>query len=142
MIAKRFLMLLIGVSFIIQSLFTSAWAEEAQLPLKADKAHRDAAGILSLDQDSIPVKAEGLRPDSVYTVWFVSMGLVKREAGAGEAPYMFKTNSEGEGTYSSSLDESPFGEWDMVMIVLHPDDDPTNMKNMVGALSADLPKES
>jgi hypothetical protein len=53
---------------------------------------------------------------------------------------MFRTDSQGVGTYSSSLTESPFGKWQVLMIVLHPNGDPTDMKNMVGALSANIPK--
>ena len=62
----------------------------------------------------------------------------KKEAGAGTAPYMFKTNDAGEGSYSAPLGESPFGKWQMIMIVLHPDGDPGDMKNLVGALKASL----
>jgi hypothetical protein len=51
---------------------------------------------------------------------------------------MFKTDSSGVGTYSAPLKESPFGKWQMIMIVLHPNGDPTDMKNIVGALSATL----
>jgi|TARA_B100001964_G_C13931389_1_gene464743 hypothetical protein len=31
---------------------------------------------------------------------------------------MFKTDSSGVGTYSAPLKESPFGKWQMIMIVL------------------------
>jgi hypothetical protein len=51
---------------------------------------------------------------------------------------MFKTDANGFGQYSSSLSESPFGKWQMIMIVLHPNGDPTDMKSMVGALKAKL----
>ncbi len=39
-----------------------------------------------------------------------------------------------------SLSESPFGQWQMLMIMLHPSGDPADMKNMVGALKAKLMK--
>jgi hypothetical protein len=51
---------------------------------------------------------------------------------------MFKTDSYGNGTYSAELSESPFGKWEMIMVVLHPTGDPKDMKNMVGALSAGI----
>ncbi|MBW2030196.1 MAG: hypothetical protein JRJ03_12060 [Deltaproteobacteria bacterium] len=57
---------------------------------------------------------------------------------AGAAPYMFKTDSEGAGVYNSPLDRSPFGNWSMLMVVLHPNGDPKDMNNMVGALSGNL----
>jgi len=53
---------------------------------------------------------------------------------------MFKADSKGNGTYESSLSEAPFGKWSTLMIVLHPTGDPMDMKNMVGALSAMIPK--
>ena len=62
----------------------------------------------------------------------------KHETGAGSAPYMFKTDPNGFGQCSASLSESPFGKWQMIMIVLHPNGDPADMKNMVGALKAKL----
>jgi hypothetical protein len=62
----------------------------------------------------------------------------KHETGAGKAPYMFKTDAKGTGAYSAPLGESPFGKWEMLMVVLHPNGDPKDMKNMVGALSTGL----
>jgi hypothetical protein len=56
----------------------------------------------------------------------------KHETGAGSAPYIFKTDANGFGQYSASLSESPFGKWQMILIVLHLNSDPTDMKNMVG----------
>ena len=50
---------------------------------------------------------------------------------------MFKTDPKGQGTYSAPLKESP-GSWQMLMVVEHPDGDPMNMKNMIGALTAEL----
>jgi len=38
----------------------------------------------------------------------------------------------------SELYGSPFGKWEMVMIVLHPTGNPKDMKNMVGALGGKL----
>jgi hypothetical protein len=62
----------------------------------------------------------------------------KSETGAGAAPYMFRTNKWGDGNYSSPLNEALFGKWSAVMVILHPNGDPKDMKNMVGALSAAL----
>ena len=62
----------------------------------------------------------------------------KHETGAGQPPYMFKTNSYGNGTYTSQLAGSPVGKWQMLMIVLHPNGDPKDMKSMVGALKVEF----
>ncbi len=106
--------------------------------LMATKAHPNASGTAHIGDGKIDIQAKGLKPDSVYTVWFVSMKPKKHETGAGSAPYMFKTNSYGNGSYASALKESPTGKWEMIMIVLHPNGNPADMKKMVGALKAKL----
>jgi hypothetical protein len=51
---------------------------------------------------------------------------------------MFKTDADGSGTYTARLDAPPSGKLEMLMIVLHPNGDPRDMQQMVGALSAPL----
>jgi hypothetical protein len=84
------------------------------------------------------IQARGLKANSDDTVWFVNMKPKKHETRTGSAPYIFKTDANGFGQYSSSLSESPFGKWQIIMIVLHPNGDPTDMRSMVGALAAEL----
>jgi hypothetical protein len=109
-----------------------------ELTLNATKGHPAAKGTALINDSNMSIQAKGLKANSVYTVWFVNMKPKKHETGAGSAPYMFKTDANGFGQYSAPLSESPFGKWQMIMIVLHPDGDPTDMKNMVGALKAKL----
>lgn len=130
------------VAILMLSLSALSWAGATNLPLMADKSHSGASGAAYLSEGSIKIDAKGLRPHGVYTAWFVNMKPKKQEAGAGTAPYMFKTDADGNGTYESSLSESPFGKWSVLMIVLHPTGDPKDMKNMMGALSAMIPKNS
>lgn len=111
---------------------------EHRLDLTATPQHPGASGTLVISDKRIEIRAKGLKENSIYTAWFVNTKPRKQEAGAGEAPYMFKTDAQGNGTYSARLSESPFGRWQMVMVVLHPTGDPKDMKNMVGALAADL----
>ena len=66
--------------------------------------------------------------------------LVQNESPYRNPPYMFKTDSYGNGRYETHLSELPFGKWAVLMIVLHPNGDPTDMKNMVGALSTKIPE--
>lgn len=134
-------LIVLAVSFAVVALATLSWAASGtvELPLMATKKHPGASGTAYLGSGNLRIEAKGLRPNGVYTVWFVNMKPKKSQAGAGTAPYMFKTDSEGAGIYSSSLSESPFGKWQMIMIVLHPNGDPTDMKHMVGALSAKVP---
>ena len=100
--------------------------------------HPEASGTAVIDKNHVSIQTRGLKPNSIYTVWFVNTKPKKHETGAGTAPYMFRTDNWGDGTYSAPLDESPFGNWAMVMIVLHPNGDPKDMKNLVGALKAPL----
>lgn len=118
---------------------TLSWAT-VDLTLMAAKTHPNATGTATFSEDGLSIHAKGLKPGKVYTVWFVNMKPKKHEIGAGNPPYMFKTDSNGNGTYYTHLSELPFGKWAMLMIVLHPTGDPMDMKNMVGALSAKIPE--
>jgi len=131
-----------AVGLLILSFSALSWAGDVNLALKADKSHEGASGTAYLKEGSIKIDAKGLRPNGVYTAWFVNMEPKKQESGAGNAPYMFKTDANGNGTYESGLSESPFGKWSILMVVLHPNGDPMDMKNMMGALSAAIPKNS
>lgn len=140
--AGKNLMMILAMSFAFLILVSLAGAaENVQLPLMAEKNEPGASGSVTLSGNTLTLQAKGLHPNSVYTVWFVNMK-PKKEAGAGEAPYMFKTDAEGNGSYSATLAASPVGKWEMVMIVLHPNGNPKDMKNMVGALTTKLPKAS
>ena len=118
--------------------FSSMAGTGHELTLNATKKHPSAKGTALINDGNMSLQARGLKPDSVYTVWFVNMKPKKHETGAGVAPYMFKTGANGFGQYSASLSESSFGQWQMIMIVLHPNGDPADMKSMVGALKAKL----
>ncbi len=126
---------LIGIFF-----FSIAWASGSRrtIGLKPTGSHIKANGTAVIDQNHVSIQTRGLKPNAVYTVWFVNTKPKKHETGAGTAPFMFRTDNWGNGNYSAPLDESPFGKWAMVMIVLHPNGDPKDMKNMVGALKAAL----
>ena len=120
--------------------FSFAWAssDTQTFVLEATPDHPNANGTAVIDETHVSIQARDLKPDSVYTVWFVNMKPKKKVTGAGTMPYMFRTNKWGDGNYSASLSETPVGKWAMVMVVLHPNDDPKDMDNMVGALKAPL----
>ena len=134
---KKYLIIPI-IIFVMFGFGMHAWAG-INLPLMAVKAHPNASGTAYFSGDGLNIQTRGLRPNEVYTVWFVNMKPKKHEAGAGSVPYMFKTDADGNGAYEAILSESPFGKWEMLMIVLHPNGDPGDMKNMVGALSTRIP---
>ena len=132
-------LIVLAVSFAIVAFGALSWAAEGgiKVPLMATKMHPGASGTAVISDQALNIQANGLKPNAVYTGWFVNMK-PKKQTGAGTSPYMFKTDSYGAGTYSASLKESPLEKWQMLMIVLHPNGDPTDMKKMVGALSAKL----
>ncbi len=129
----------ISICFVILGIGSYAWAASGnKYELKATPKHPNAQGTAVISETDISIDARGLKPDSVYTIWFVNMKPNKSKTGAGQAPYMFKTDANGNGSYTSTLSASPVGKWQVVMVVLHPSGDPMDMKNMVGALSAKL----
>src|SRR5210317_179324 len=128
------ILIAVCVGFVILTFVSASWAGETRIPLEAAKPHPNASGTAYLSGDTISIHAKGLRPESVYTVWFVNMKPRKHETGAGSAPYVFRTDSKGNGAYAATLSESPFGEWAMIMVVLHPNGNPKDMKSMKGAL--------
>ena len=131
---------ILTITLVLAAFINLSWAAGPgdKISLMATPKHPDASGTALINSDGINIQAQGLKPDSVYTVWFVNMKPKKHEAGAGAPPYMFKTDASGTGSYSATLDESPFGKWKMLMVVLHPNGNPKDMQNMVGALSAKL----
>ncbi len=137
-IKKRYIVLAASLAIMAFGSLSLAAEGGTKVSLMAMKKHPGAMGTAMIDDHIINIEARGLQADAVYTAWFVNMKPKKHETGAGEPPYMFKTDATGSGNYSGKLSESPFGKWQMLMIVLHPNGDPSDMKNMVGALSARL----
>jgi len=134
---RKFAPISLALAFLV--IAGAALAKDVSLPLKSDKDSPAASGTAILADGKISIQAEGLRPNGVYTVWFVNMKPKKHEAGAGTAPYSFRSDGQGKGSYESTLSESPFGKWAVIMVVRHPTGDPADMKNMAPALSAGIP---
>ena len=87
MSSKRiFQIAIIGILSIF--LFTISWAynDGRTFILESTDQHPDANGTAVIDQNHVSIQARGLKPNSVYTVWFVNMKPNKNETGAGRAP--------------------------------------------------------
>jgi hypothetical protein len=68
------------------------------------KSHTGTSERVSVsDNNSLKIKAKDLRSNNVYKGWFVNIKPKKQETGAGTPPYMFETDSNGNGTYESRL---------------------------------------
>jgi len=135
---KRLTILVFTFALIAFATLSLASQAGEKFSLMATEQHPNASGTAVIDDTSIQIDAKGLKANSVYTAWFVNTKPKKHETGAGQPPYMFKTDATGNGSYAAALNESPFGKWEMLMIVLHPNGDPKDMKNMVGVLAANL----
>jgi len=135
---KRLTILVCALALVAFGTLSLASQAGEKISLMATKKHPNASGTAVINDTNIEIDAKGLKPDSVYTAWFVNTKPKKHQAGAGQPPFMFKTDSNGNGSYAAVLKESPYGRWQMLMIVLHPNGNPKDMKTMVGALSANL----
>jgi hypothetical protein len=137
---KKTIVILSAAILVFLSLSALAPASQAgqEYTLKSTKDFPNAEGSAIVSDKHIDITASGLNPDQIYTVWFVNMKPRKQEVGAGQSPFMFKTDTNGNGHYSAPLKESPHGSWQMVMIVEHPNRNPHDMKNIVSALTTDL----
>jgi len=137
--AYKFILISI-VSIISILLISNVWASGTgrTLVLESTAQHPEANGTAHIDGTHVNIQARGLKPNAVYTVWYVNMKPKKKAMGAGEAPYMFRTDPWGNGNFSGPINETPFGKWAMVMVVLHPNGDPKDMQNIFGALKAPL----
>jgi hypothetical protein len=98
-------LIFLAVTFAILTISALSWAAEGgvKLPLMATKQHPNASGTALISSENISIQTKGLKANGVYTVWFVNMKPKKHEAGAGEAPYMFKTDSYGNGSMVGGL---------------------------------------
>ncbi len=113
-------------------------AGKQSFPLTGLKDSPNAKGTATLQDTRLTVTASGLKPNAVYTVWFVNMQPTMTQEGAGSPPFSFKTDKRGHAKYVAILKESPIGKWQSVMIVRHPSGDPKDMSRMEDALMAKL----
>lgn len=118
---------------------TAATAVEAKtFPLMGQKDSPKASGTARIEETKLAVTATGLRPNAVYTVWFVNMQPSMSKAGAGSAPYSFKSDGKGNAKYTTEVGESPVGKWQVIFIIRHPSGDPTDMAKTEDALMTKL----
>lgn len=133
---------------VLLSLFTlEAHAATQKVELEGEKAFKQARGEAVIrdagaDQKQIQVKASGLKPNSVYTLWFVTEKPRMDMAGVGTGDYSFRTDSRGTGQYTATVPVDEIGKWDLLEVAYHPDANPANMKDIDIALKGELPEEA
>lgn len=124
---------------LVAGLAAGALAAESQsFGLMGQKDSPQASGTATVEGNKLTITAKGLKPNAVYTVWLVNMQPTMTKAGAGTAPYDFKTDGRGNAKYSATLSESPAGKWQAIFIVRHPSGDPKVMDKMEDALMGKL----
>jgi len=113
-------------------------ADAKSFTLMGQQDSPKATGTATVKGNTLTITAKGLKPNAVYTVWFVNMQPSMSKAGAGTPPYGFKTDAKGNAKYTAGLTESPVGKWQVIFIVRHPSGDPTDMAQMEDALMTTL----
>jgi hypothetical protein len=113
-------------------------AEKVNIALNRSQGVQAGSGEAVITNSILTIQAKDLKPNSVYSVWFVNMKPKEAMAGVGTAPYAFKTDQQGRATFKATLAESPLGKWQMLVIVRHPTGDPKDMMNKEDALWAQL----
>ncbi len=135
----RWIMAAMLAAGLVAGTFAGVGAGESKsFTLMGQKDAPEASGTATLAGKKLSVTAKGLKPKAVYSVWFVNMGATMTKAGVGKAPYSFRTDSKGNAKYAATLDQSPEGKWQSLMIVRHPTGDPRDMELMEDALMAKL----
>ncbi|MCI0657933.1 MAG: hypothetical protein L0170_12820, partial [Acidobacteria bacterium] len=115
-------------------------AEKVKIALNRSQGVQSGSGEAVIADGILSIQAKDLKPNSVYTVWFVNMKPNEEMAGVGTAPYAFKTDQQGGATFKATLGESPSGKWQMLVIVRHPNGNPKDMMTTEDALWAPLAK--
>lgn len=134
---------LIGRVLILLSLTfaTSAMASET---LKLEGGFFDkidgSAKIENVEanQKKISLDFENLKPNAIYTVWLVNEKPEMSMTGLGTGDYSFKSDGNGQATYSALIEPPELNKWQLLKVVLHPDGNPKNMEDIKTALKGEL----
>lgn len=138
---RKFMIFFIVLLFSVMAGISQA-AEET-IEFKGEKGFKDARGQATITdagrgQKEIKLDASGLKPDSVYTLWFVNERPKVEMSGVGRPDYSFRSDSQGNASYSAVVPAEELERWQELDIAYHPDDDPKNLANIEIALSGDL----
>ena len=117
-------------------------AAEEKLILNRAQGVEQGSGEAVIANGTLAIRVKDLKPDSVYTVWYVNAEPEHMISGVGQRPYMFKTDKRGVATFRAKLDEQPFGRWQVLVIIRHPNGDPQDMQHKEDALWAPLTKSA
>lgn len=137
------LTMIVGLAFIaLLGAGRASEAAQAKITLQRSQGVERGSGEAVMTDSALTIRMKDLKPESVYTVWYVNMEPKHEMAGVGPSPYTFKTDKKGFATFKAKLDREPFGVWQMLVIVRHPTGDPQDMQHKEDALWAPLSKSA
>ena len=119
-----------------------SWAEE-RIDFKGQKGFEDARGQATVTEagegeKEIRLEASGLRPDAVYTIWFANQEPKIEMSGVGRPDYAFRSDSQGNASYTAVVPAEELERWQELDIAYHPEGDPKNLANIEIALAGEL----
>ena len=138
--ARKFTVALIV--FLFSFLTAAAYAVQEKVDLRGEALKGANGEALIKDAGEggkmIDIKARGLAPGSVYTVWFVKDMPGGEIAGIGRGDHSFRSDAAGNGEFSALVPEKDIADWDNIEVFIHPDGDPGNVRNAGIALKGDI----
>ncbi len=122
---------------------TFSWAAEQKVTLKEGPDGKGASGEavirdIGAGQMEITITVKGLKPNGVYTAWFVTMKPKMDMAGVGTPDYVIKIDGKGAGSYTATVPAAELAKWQLIEIAYHKTGDPKDMKKMGIALKGEL----
>ncbi|MCI0410583.1 MAG: hypothetical protein L0191_18820, partial [Acidobacteria bacterium] len=99
---------IVALSVVVGLAFTAAWEvgpafgeEKLELSLERSLGVERGNGKAVIADNTMTIRVSDLKPNSVYTVWYVNMEPKHEMAGVGSSPYMFKTDRQGKATFKA-----------------------------------------
>jgi hypothetical protein len=141
--SKLFKLFMLTLSLLLIATFSLALAADRKVTLKPGPDGRGAGGEAVISdagagQKKIDITVRGLRPDEVYTVWFVNMKPKMDMTGLGTPDYVINVDRRGSGRYTATVPATELEKWQLIEIASHPTGDPRDMKKMGIALKGAL----
>jgi hypothetical protein len=138
---KVFTMFALTLSLLLIATFSLAAKQTVTLMPGPDGKGAGGEAVISdagAGQKKIDITVRGLKPDEVYTVWFVNMKPKMDMAGLGTPDYVIKLDRRGGGRYTATVTTRELEKWQLIEIASHPTGDPRDMKKMGIALKGEL----
>ncbi|MBI3929789.1 MAG: hypothetical protein HY319_29885 [Armatimonadetes bacterium] len=108
--------------------------ETMKVRLKPLKEDSKVYGWVRISADQFSLGANHLQKDAVFSVYFVNAS--ERKPVAEEA--VVRSDDSGEAKYGARLTEPLGGQWDKVVLYLHPDGNPSNVEGIQPVLEGSL----